>query len=152
MTRDLLHLTLVFLGATDAGRLPQIESALATVATRHAPYTARTGEAGARIDDRPNARRGGVAWLRLADGGHETSRLALDVDAVLGGSEYDAIHSPRPHVTVARNVHHAEFEALREVGRTLHVEWLSSRIALFRSYTSPTGSRYEAISIHQLTA
>jgi len=150
MTGDLLHLTLVFLGATDASRVPGISRALEDVASRHAPYAAATGEAGARIDDRPGSTRGGVAWLRLADGGHQTAQLALDVDQVLASGEYDANHAPRPHLTVARNVHKPELDALREVSRRVDVAWTASQIALFRSYTSPQGSRYEPISTHPL--
>jgi 2'-5' RNA ligase len=151
MTRGLLHLTLVFLGATDGALVPDISAALAAVATRHEPYATRTGEAGATIDDRPSARRGGVAWLRLTDGGHETAQLAIDVDAALGSGAYDPNHAPRPHLTVARNVHQEEFAALREVGRRLELAWRTERVVLYRSFTSAHGSRYEELAGFPLT-
>jgi 2'-5' RNA ligase len=146
MTPDLLHITLVFLGGTDSARVPALESALVAVASRHDAYAARTGEAGARLDDRPNGRRGGVAWLRLADGGHQTAQLALDVDAALGKNVYDDRHAPRPHLTVARNVHRPAFDALRDLARGLEVGWLTTQLVLFRSYTSRHGSQYEPLS------
>lgn len=151
MAPELLHLTLVFLGATDADHVPDITRALAGVARRHAPYEALTGIAGGRVNDRPQARRGGVAWLGLGRGAPETAALALDVDAALGGATYDERRAPQPHLTVARNVDAAALAALRELSGGLHVAWQSERIVLFRSHTGPRGSRYEELSSLPLT-
>jgi len=131
--------------------VPHISAALAAVAAPHGPYATRTGAAGARIDDRPSALRGGVAWLRLTDGGHQTAQLAIDVDAALGTGAYDPGRAPRPHLTVARNVHQEEFAALREVGRQLEVAWVTERVVLYRSLTSAHGSRYDELASFPLT-
>jgi 2'-5' RNA ligase len=51
LARDKLHLTLVFLGATDAARVPQLSQAVAAAAARHARFDVVTGEAGGRISE-----------------------------------------------------------------------------------------------------
>ena len=150
MAPDLLHLTLVFLGNTDSERVPDIASALARVAQRQAPFDAAISGAGGRVDDRPNARRGGVVWLTLADGAPETSALMLDVDRELDSRTYDEKHRPRPHLTVARNARSETLAALRQAASTLRIGWPVDRIVLFRSHTGPRGSRYEELSSHAL--
>ena len=151
MATDLLHLTLVFLGQTDASRVPEITSRLAQVATRHQAFDVRTGAAGGHVDDRPGARRGGVAWLTLAGGARETIDLSLDIDAALESRTYDAHRRPRPHLTVARNVDQPALQALSELAPHLALHWQATRIVLFRSQTGPSGSRYEELASHILS-
>jgi 2'-5' RNA ligase len=151
MAADLLHLTLVFLGPTDARRVPEITSRLAEVATRHQTFEVHTGAAGGHVDDRPGARRGGVAWLTLAGGGRETIDLSLDIDAALESRTYDARRRQRPHLTVARNVDQAALQALSELAPRLALHWQQTRIVLFRSHTGPSGSRYEELTSHNLS-
>lgn len=150
MRPEQLHLTLVFLGQTDASRVRDIVAALQRVAAGHARYGAATGDAGGRVDERPNARRGGVAWLRLATGGPETAALALDVDGELGSRTYDERRSPRPHLTVARNVDAPVLEALRKLAPSLRLAWSVEEVVLFRSHTGPGGSRYERLATFEL--
>jgi 2'-5' RNA ligase len=151
MSPELLHLTLVFLGQTDAARVADLERALVGVAQRHVPYEAQTGAAGGRVDDRPGARRGGVAWLRLRRGANETARLALDVDEALGSATYDGRRRPRPHLTVARNASPEALAALGDAAASLDMSWTVERIVLFRSHTGPRGSRYEELASLPLT-
>lgn len=148
---ELLHLTLVFLGQTDAHRVPEISSRVAAAAARHGAYEVRTGAAGGHVDDRPGAHRGGVAWLTLAAGARETIDLALDLDAALESRTYDERRRPRPHLTVARNVHQAALQALAELAPRLALQWQAARIVLFRSHTGPSGSRYEELASHNLS-
>ncbi|MDL2335440.1 MAG: 2'-5' RNA ligase family protein, partial [Chloroflexota bacterium] len=128
-----LHLTLVFLGQTDPRRANEIAAATAAVAARHRAYPVATGDGGGRV----NTERGGVCWLRLADGGHETAQLALDLDDELRSATYDAEHPPHPHLTLARGVDQATLDDVRSTARGLTLRWTADRLVLFRSYTDP---------------
>lgn len=137
-----LHLTLVFLGPTDPVRVAASSSALERVAQVHKSFDVATGDAGGRISDR----RGGVAWLRLADGGHEVAQLSLDIDDAIGAQTYDATHAPRPHLTVARGVSESALMDLRRAADMSRLVWRVDRVMLFRSHTDPRGSRYEELA------
>jgi 2'-5' RNA ligase len=142
-----LHLTLVFLGQTDAREIERIAAATAAVAARHQAYHVTTGDGGGRV----NTERGGVCWLRLADGGHQTAQLALDLDAEIGSATYDATHAPHPHLTLARGVDQETLDDVRATARSLTFEWTADRLVLFRSFTDPHGSVYEELGAWPLT-
>ena len=146
MPQEKLHLTLVFLGQTEAVRVETLSEAVSDVAARHAPFPARTGEAGGRV----GGRRGGVAWLRLADGGHEVAQLSIDVDEAIGSNTYDARNAPRPHLTLARRATEESLADLRRAAGALELSWSVDRIVLFRSHTGPGGSRYEPLFSERL--
>lgn len=137
-----LHLTLVFLGPTEAHDVQRIAAVTAAVAERHRAYLIVTGDGGGRV----NTKRGGVCWLRLAEGGRETAQLALDLDAELGSAAYDATHAPHPHLTLARGIDRATLDDVRSTARGLTLRWTADRIVLFRSYTEPAGSIYEELA------
>ncbi len=110
----------------------------------------RTSGAGGHVDDRPGARRGGVAWRTLGAGARELTDVALDVDETLGTRIYSGQRPPRPHLTVARNVDASALAALQALPSTLALEWHATSIVLFRSRLGPGGSRYEPLSTHTL--
>lgn len=139
---DKLHLTLVFLGPTAAGEVERLRAAVERVAAAHERFDALTGDGGGRVHDH----RDGVCWLRLAEGGHETARLALDLDEALGSGTYDDRHPPHPHLTLARGIDKETLEDVRSTSRGLDIRWTADRVVLFRSYTEPTGSRYEELA------
>ena len=66
MPPETLHLTLVFLGATDPARAAAIADAMAPVTARHAAYRTSVIGAGGRVDDRSRSRSGGVSMSRVA--------------------------------------------------------------------------------------
>lgn len=137
-----LHLTLVFLGQTDSRDVQRIAAVTAAVAERHRAYEVVTGDGGGRV----HTQRGGVCWLRLAEGGRETSQLALDLDADLGSATYDATHPPHPHLTLARGIDRAALDDVRSTARGLTLRWVADRLVLFRSHTDPAGSVYEELA------
>ena len=137
-----LHLTLVFLGQTDASRVGVLAGAIANVASQHAPFDVTTGDAGGRV----GGRRGGVVWLRLADGGREVAQLSIDVDDAFASGIYDARNAPRPHLTVARRATGAALADLRIAASQARLKWTVDRIVLIRSHTGPGGLRYEELS------
>jgi 2'-5' RNA ligase len=141
-----LHVTLVFLGATDPELVPAIIGSIDAVATRHAAMDVQLGGGGGV------ARRGddGVAWLSLARGAGETMHLAQDLaDSVtsLGlGDRRGPRRSPSAHITVAR---HAPPTLLRDPA-FLHaavppIAWHAGRVVLFRSLLERQGARYELL-------
>ncbi len=141
-----LHLTLVFLGQTDAHRVVPIAAALAAVAAGHAAFEVETGPAGGRAD----GRRTGVAWLRLSDGAQQVSEVALELDRAIGSATYDERRAPRPHLTVARLVDQALLDDLHGLSAGLRLRWTVDRLVLLRSHTDPRGSRYESLAESEL--
>lgn len=141
ITPEKLHLTLVFLGQTDAERVAEIAEAIGSVAPDFAVFDVTTGEAGGRV----GGRRGGVAWLRLAEGATEVTDLARRLDAAIGSNVFEGT-PPRPHLTVARGVDERALDDLRREPAGLHLGWRVDRVVLFRSYTDPRGSRYEELA------
>jgi 2'-5' RNA ligase len=137
-----LHLTLVFLGATAPDRVDAICAALSAVAARHTRFDVATGEAGGRV----GGRRGGVAWLRLARGGHDVAQLALALDDAIGSYTYNERNAPRPHLTVARGATARSLDDLRVAAASVGLTWPVDRIVLFRSYSERPGSRYEEVA------
>lgn len=95
-------------------------------------------------------RRGGVAWVRLADGGHEVAQLSLDLDAAIGSQTFDAKRLPHPHLTVARGVGEGALHDLAATAAAMRLWWTVDRIVLFRSHTDPAGSRYEDLAAASL--
>jgi 2'-5' RNA ligase len=137
-----LHLTLVFLGQTESRDVQRIAALTAAVAERSRAFDVVTGNGGGRV----NTERGGVCWLRLEEGGRETSQLALDLDEAIGSATYDATHPPHPHLTLARGIDRATLDDVRSTARGLHLRWVADRLVVFRSYTEPTGSIYEELA------
>jgi 2'-5' RNA ligase len=136
-----LHLTLVFLGQTEAARVPELAEVLARVAAQHAPFDVATGDGGGKLHDR----RGGVAWLRLAEGGRQVAQLSLDLDDEFGTNTYDERHAPRPHLTVARRVSESALNDVATVASQITLGWTVDRLVLFRSHTDPAGSIYDEL-------
>ena len=137
-----LHLTLVFLGSTNPARVEEISTSLERVAPSHRSFDVATGDGGGRS----GGRRGGVAWLRLADGGPEVAQLSLDMDDAIGAHTYSTNKAPRPHLTVARRATDAAINDLRALADPLQLAWTVDRVTLFRSHTDPSGSRYEELT------
>ena len=89
------HLTLLFLGATDPGRVEDISSAIRAVVAHHEPMELTTGGLGG-FGSTAKAR---VAWYGIHDADGGLRRLADDLRAAL------APHEPgrfRAHVTLGR--------------------------------------------------
>jgi 2'-5' RNA ligase len=95
--KERLHLTVRFIGAVDAGRVPAFCDALAPP-LRHAPFDAVVQGAGVFPDRRPPR----VIWAGLRSGASDLVALAREVNsrlAPLVGADPEEL---RPHVTLAR--------------------------------------------------
>lgn len=138
------HLTLLFLGAVDPGRVAELERILAAVAATQAPFrvTVHGGDGRAGRDE-------GVAWLRIGAGASALLALADRLaaacprDLTLSGAPRRA---PSAHLTVARRATPAFVADLRDerLGR-LRASWTIASVALLRSHLGPGGSRYETL-------
>ena len=138
------HVTLAFLGETDAAAVPEIAERLAAVAARHEATTSRTGG----LDAFPTRARARVGWYGVEDADGRIATLAADVSRAL---DLDATQTLRPHLTLAR-------------ARSDHVDlrsWLGSasapagmlvvdRIELMRSHVGEGPVRYETVATIEL--
>lgn len=88
------HLTLAFMGATDAARVPSLTAALERVAGAEHPFSLATGGIGGF----PSARRARVAWYGVADPERRLAGLAASVRRELGVEAGPF----RGHLTLAR--------------------------------------------------
>jgi 2'-5' RNA ligase len=90
-----LHLTLLFLGATDPAAVPKVVRALEEVASRHVPMRLATGGLGAF----PSPGKARVAWYGVDDSVNALRGLAYDVRRTVATDEAARF---RAHVTLAR--------------------------------------------------
>ena len=134
------HVTLAFLGLTEAAETPALADRMAAVAEAHQQMTFRTGGLGAF----PTPARARVAWYGVEDDAGRMAMLAADLSTALG---LDASRRLRPHLTLAR---------VRRQPVDLR-PWLASasapdavlatdRIELMRSHTVRGPARYETLA------
>jgi 2'-5' RNA ligase len=134
-----LHLTFVFLGATEPSAVAGIEHAIDGVVRGWPPFAVSTGEGGGYL-----GARGGVAWLQLDQGRDEAARLARALDDALEARNY-AARAPKPHVTLARRVSRPLLDDVHRHDLDLRSTWTVDRAVLFRSHTRPRSAEYEAL-------
>jgi RNA 2',3'-cyclic 3'-phosphodiesterase len=144
---DQLHLTLVFLGATDPAEVARLAAQIERATQTVSAFTVSIGQGGGR----PANHRSGVAWLRLAAGDRQVAALARAVDDALGSGAY-AERQPMAHVTVARRVDRRLIDDLRAASSAIEVDWQIERVVLYRSRTGPAGARYEELAAGYLAA
>ena len=142
--RDGWHVTLAFLGSTEAAAVPELIERLASVAPAHGATTSRTGGLGAF----PTPARARVAWYGVEDAEGRLARLAADVAAVLG---LDASRPLRPHLTLAR-VRRQPVDLRRWLASASAPEDVltTDRIELMRSHTGRGPARYETLATIKL--
>ena len=143
---DGLHLTLRFLGATQASLRPALEAAADTVARAAEPFDVVLSGGGAF----PSLSRPRSLWVGVADGGEGLteladglSRLARDVGLELETRPFAA------HLTIGRTdgvrLGPAAARVLAEAAREIEVRFTADRVVLFRSQLGGGPARYEAL-------
>jgi 2'-5' RNA ligase len=135
-----LHLTLAFLGATEAGAVPALAAATGEAARGPAP---RLALAGALLLP---PRRPHVLCAALADPDGALAALQARVSAALAatGAYAPEARPFRPHVTVARLRPRAR-PPRRVDAAPEPLELHATAVTLFASRTAPEGARYEAL-------
>jgi 2'-5' RNA ligase len=148
-----LHVTLRFLGATDAGRIEAIRDAMEEVGRRHAPFDIAIAGAGAF----PSVGRPRTLWLGLRDPETRLAALAGDTAGQLATHGWALPDRPfRPHLTLARADGRREGPAAaRSLARRaagVQVPVRIERIVLFESVTGGGPARYEPVAWVPLAA
>jgi RNA 2',3'-cyclic 3'-phosphodiesterase len=146
-----LHVTLKFIGEWPQEKLPQLEAALGTVATRD-PIAAEVKGLGWF----PNPHYPRVFWAGV-QGGDALPALVKDIDAALAPlgirTEDRAFNA---HLTLARIKEPAPLQALRSAIAALEsVEFGAFRVSrfyLYRSQPGPAGSIYTKLSEYPFQA
>jgi 2'-5' RNA ligase len=144
------HVTLAFLGDTDAAATPALGRALAGVAGRHAAFRVTTGGIGSF----PAGGRLRVLWYGIDDTHGRLEALAREVRATL---HLDPEPGPfRPHLTLGRARDGFERPSLTELTRasaeppTGYIE--VDRVDLYRSHLSRGPARHELLATAPLRA
>jgi 2'-5' RNA ligase len=145
---DQIHLTLYFLGAIAATRLPEIQSALRAACAGHRPHTVRAIGLGCF----PNPSRPRIIWAGLAADLRPVEDLKKAINAAfLACGCVGEDHPFHPHLTVGRV---AELNAARrrQVAEALAGEperdfgqWEVERVDLMQSVLSPQGAAYSVL-------
>lgn len=139
-----LHVTLKFIGHTDASRLDSIRAAIASVSS---PQPVRLHFSA--IGFFPNAKRPRAVWGGV-DASENLAPLATDIDQKLAAAGFPAeSHAYQPHLTLARldppvlstELREAvERNASRDFG-----ELLTGEFHLIESKLKPTGAEYTTL-------
>ncbi len=136
-------MTLVFIGATSPGAVPQIATAIREVAARHRPIRVRLGGAGSfGGGSRPR-----VAWVGLAEGAESLRRLAEELHPRVLPQFAGTPRALSPHITVARR---AADDLVLRMDRVLAeappVTWTADRIVHYRSHLAIGPPLHEQLS------
>lgn len=136
------HITVKFLGYTDAGLLDELKRALAGC-SGHAPTPIRLAGLGAF----PSAKRARVVWAGIDDLEGLLAGLAAGVSRALEPLGFEPEkRSFSPHLTLARLRAPGSVEAALAAAPTLASRpFEAGSFALYRSLLHPRGARYQRL-------
>lgn len=146
-----IHLTLKFFGNVAAARIPAISAAVARAIKESAAF--RIGVGGTGVFPKPS--RAQVLWIGVSDPSGQLSSLQRQLEnecAKKGFEKEDRAY--RPHLTIARLRKPEGARRLADTHLQMKfdpVEIEINELVVFRSELSSKGSRYTAISKHQLS-
>jgi 2'-5' RNA ligase len=145
-----LHLTLKFFGDTEAGRVPQLQGALESAASKANSFELAIQGTGAF----PPSGLPRVLWLGVTDASDRLSKLHHRIDdecASVGlARERKSFH---PHLTIARLRSPEGARKIAGLHKSMEFEteaFAVTEIVLIKSELSPQGSRYTVLSSHKL--
>ena len=140
--QDNMHLTLRFLGDTDAALVPDLGAGLDEIASVSAPFELRLGNTGCF----PKPRRPRVIWVGLEDPADRLLPLQRQVEELARTCGWEKEKQVfRPHLTLGR---------VRERMRPPGGDWLAApgplafrveKVQLIESRLKPTGAEYAAL-------
>jgi 2'-5' RNA ligase len=148
---DGLHLTLRFLGATPAGRVPGAAAGVAEAARSVGPFEVRLAGTGAF----PGASAPRVLWLGVDRGGPELAALARALDSALAGRGWPSDPRPfRAHLTLARCedpvVGRAAAMAVADAAADVRAAWRADSLVLYESHLGRGPARYAVVAEERL--
>ena len=139
------HITLKFLGWTEARLFDEVRSVVNDVAAEYAPAPVSLAGLGAF----PSPRRARVVWAGIDDPGGLLRALASSLDDHLARLGFEPEkRAYTPHLTLAR-IKHPKAVNLDSIS-VVTDPWPAATIELFRSHLSPRGARYEVLSSESL--
>ena len=150
---DHFHVTLKFLGEVRRERVPQVEEAIARVASETRAFTTTLGGFGAF----PTIRRPRVVWLGVG-ANPELRCLKQDLEWTLGDMGFEAeTRAFHPHVTLGRASDSNGAGAFRGLDEKMADMVFKGSVKvhtldLMRSQTSRTGAAYTLLSSAKLAS
>jgi len=145
-----IHLTVKFFGNVLSKKISPISEAASRVVKQLNKFEIQIGNTGAF----PKVSQARVLWIGVADPAGQLARLhqLFEAECAVEGFERET-RDFRPHLTIARLRRPEGAKALAETNQKLGFESMSvevNELVVFRSELSPKGSKYTAISRHQL--
>jgi 2'-5' RNA ligase len=148
-----MHLTLKFLGETDAALLDDLGAAMRGALAGTGPIALRLGAAGAF----PSLGRPNVLWVGVGGEVAALARAAARLDEALAGMGIAREQKPfRAHLTLGRVRREATREQQERLGAAVRelppgtAEWTVDRVVLFRSELRREGPVYSEIADSRL--
>ena len=136
------HLTLRFLGSTDASRRDMIIERLAS--TRLGPPFDLSFD---RLGAFPSSGRAQVLWIGTASGHDRLESVARKVEEISRSVGFDAEHRPfTAHLTVSRMREPLSVAAILSRARPIQVTMRVEEINLYRSQSGGPHSRYSVVT------
>ena len=145
-----IHLTVKFFGNVLPKKIVRISEAASRLVTQLSKFKIEIGKTGAF----PKVSQPRVLWIGVEDPTGELARLnqLFEKECSVEGFDRET-RDFRPHLTIARLRRPEGAKALAETNEKLGFESMSvevNELVVFRSELSPKGSKYTAISRHQL--
>jgi 2'-5' RNA ligase len=145
-----LHITMKFLGNTDAPLYGELQTGLAEIAAKHSPFSLRISRPGVF----PRASRPRVLWIGLDDRPGAVMPLYAELENLCEKLGYAReLKAFRPHITIGRVRDPDKASALAEAhlrAKLEPVEFEVSDIVIYESNLQPTGSVYSVLSTAKL--
>jgi 2'-5' RNA ligase len=141
-----LHLTLRFLGPTQARLLPALEAAADTAAAAIAPFDVALAGGGAF----PSLARPRSLWVGVSEGSARLTQLADRLSALCADVGLELETRPfAAHLTLARTdgvrLGPVAARTLADAAEAMDVRFSADRVVLFRSHLGGGPARYEAL-------
>lgn len=148
--QEKFHLTLKFFGNIQVSRVADLSQAAAEATLSFAPFSISIGDSGTF----PRHGTPRVLWIGVRDSTGRLAQLHHDLEDRCSLNGFEREERPfHPHLTIARLRSPGEARELGQVHSQLGftpVEMLVTELIVFRSEPGPQGSRYSAISKHEL--
>jgi len=145
-----IHLTLKFFGNVELDRIPKISAAATQTIKEFSKFEIGIGNTG--VFPRPS--RAQVLWIGVSDPSDQLSALQKQFEAACAAEGFPKEdRAYRPHLTIARIRKPESARHLADAHLNANFPMIKvplHELILFRSELSPKGSRYTAISNHQI--
>ena len=147
-----IHLTLKFFGNVAIERIPKVSAAIERAIKKFPAFAIGVGKTGVF----PKPSRAQVLWIGVDDPSGKLSELQRQLENECAKEKFEKEdRAYRPHLTIARLRKPEGAKLLADAHLNMHFEPAEitlSELIVFRSELSSKGSRYTAVSKHELLA